>query len=419
MNVPLLGESRAYVDRLSQAAAGLRGGKYAFVRRINWSHRYDAEFLARENECFLQDPTAYLEGRVAQPPSPLGDVYARRLGAKQLAVTLAKVLLHWAFAAMGAIALWRRVRNGANTFRKAYVDDIELVFDPRAPRMVRGVFPFPLSTKRQLLYLARARRESLPFALCGHRYGFSDLWRVVRVRSIGALMRLEVRAQLRTARWLVRAGFERIELSDEFDLGSLDFCRALRRMGCGAVNSAHGVGKYLPWHAYREFWILTQRQADYYQGVFPCKYERRTLNARGTVNSAPAAAGLTVAWLSQVLSGDTGFVAQGEAEIVAMLAQRFGGDPNVTLLYKPHPNNVVNPIPAGFQRLDRLDAVNGQGAVFVSFFSTCQIDPSFVGTKLLVRTEVIHPEIAFDASEPIVDLDGLERLLRDRLAGHA
>lgn len=417
VNVPLLGESRAYVDRLSLAAAPWERGKYAFRRRINWSHRYDAEFLAHETEVFLRDPTAYLAARVPSPPATLGDVYARTLGAKQLLVTLAKVSLHWAFAAAGTIALRRRARKGARTFRKAYVDDIELVFDPATPGMVRGVFPFPLSIKRQLRYLARARRESLAFALCGHRYGFLDLCRVLRERSVGALMRLEVRAQLRTARWLVRAGFSRIELSDEFDLGSLDFCRALRRHGLKAVNSAHGVGKYLPWHAYHEFWVLTQRQADYYRGVFPCRYERRTLNAPDVTRPpVDAETMLRIVWLSQVFSRDAGFIATGEAALVAMLAAAFGKHPRVALLYKPHPNNAGYPVPQGFKRLERLDEVNGRaGTIFLSFFSTCQIDPAFVGSKVLVRTDVIHPEIAFDASEPIVDWAGLERLLRERL----
>lgn len=416
LKTPFLISSAVYVARLSRAALPLGGQKYAARRRINWSHRYAAAFYQAEEIKFETDPAAYLADCGNSPVPPLEDVYAQRLSLKQLTVTTIKVLLHWLFCAFGASRLRKAARAGATTFRKAYVDDIELVFDPEAPRMVRGVFPFPLSASRQWRYIRSARQQRRPFALCGNRYGLSDFLHVLLHRRIDAVMRMESRAQLRTANHLARLGFRHVELSDEFDLGSLDFCRRLHRLGIGVVNSAHGVGMYLPWHAYPEFRVLTQRQVTYYQAVFPCQYELRRLNKRGgSADPAGALPGLDLVWLSQVLSRDLGLVATSEAKHVALLAESFAGNPKIRLWYKPHPNNLRD-APAGFRRLDRVERVNGlPGTIYLSFYSTCQIDPSFDGEKLLVRAPLIHPEIVFDESETIVEWPALEAHIRRRL----
>ena len=83
----------------------------------------------------------------------------------------------------------------------------------------------------------------------------------------------------------------------------------------------------------------------------------------------------------------------------------------------PVPTQGLRPPPVGFRTVAKLGEVNGRpGTVFVSQFSTCQIDPTFKGRKYLVRGGLVHPEIAFDKDQPILDLDGLVAEIRNLAA---
>lgn len=422
LEIPLLRESQAFVRRLSRACRALAGSRYHAARRVNWSYRYDTEFYAREAEVFRHDEAAYLEGRAAVEPR-VADVWAQPLGHRSLLTAVAKVLSHWMFAALGAPFRPRPASGGPSTYRKAYVDDIELVFDPEEAGVIRAVYPFPISLKRQWRYLRFLRERGHAFHLAGLPYAAADLLALLRTRRVGALMRLEARAQLRHADSLALRGYRRVQLSDEFDMGSLDFSRRLRRLGLSVVNSAHGVGKYLPVHAYEVFHVLTQRQEAYYEAVQPCRYQRRPLNdkTRGQPPAHPAAArGVDAVLLSQNFGRRDGVIEHSEAVLTRALEAAVRGHPAVRLHYKAHPNHPQPAAPAGFSLLTDLGAVNGRAStVFFSFFSTCQVDPGFKGTKLLVRAPLIHPEIAFDDDEPIVDADGLVRELLGRATAAA
>jgi hypothetical protein len=410
VEIPLLRESAAFATRLIQATSQFGESRYRIHRRINWTHRYDTRFYASENECFRSAPEAYMAGR-AVPPDAVQDVYAMRLPPRALAVQLAKVAAHGLFRLLGRLAGPARCA----TYRKAYVDDIELVFDPAEADVLRMVYPFPLNVRRQLHYVASLRSAGRPWRFAGHAYAVRDLFRLLVQRDVGALMRLESRAQIRHAHELLRRGFRRVQLSDEFDIGSLDFCRRLRHAGIEVVNSAHGVGKYLPVHAYAEFHVLTDKQARYYTAARPCRYSRRRLNDRGDAAVlAPSDGIVRLVFLSQVFPGVGEIVASNEARALLHLRDSLGHDARVRLLYRAHPNRSNPPTPEGFEALHDLATVNGRaGTVFVSQFSTCQIDPLFKGRKVLLRGELVYPEIAFDDSETVVDLDGLVALVID------
>lgn len=419
LEIPLLRESRSFVRRLSKACGERAGSHYHAARRVNWSYRFDGAFYARETEVFRSEPRAYLEGRAPFDPR-VDDVWQLPVGRGTLATAVAKVFSHWLFATLGRPFRPRPGALAPTTYRKAYVDDIELVFDPHEPGVIRGVYPFPISVKRQWRYLRLLHAQGLRFHLAGLPYSAGDLWRLLREPRIGHLMRLESRAQLRHAQALLDRGFRRVQLSDEFDLGSLDFARRLRRLGLEVVNSAHGVGKYLPVHAYQTFHVLTQRQEDYYEAVRPCRYARRPLNDK-TLSAPPGAAGMAsgvdAVLLSQHFGRKVGVIEESEAALTAHLARALRGHPAVRLHYKPHPNHPQPQAPEGFTLLRDIAPVNGRDStVFFSFFSTCQVDPSFKGRKLLVRAPLIHPEIAFDDDEPIVDAQGLVDELLARAA---
>jgi hypothetical protein len=413
IEIPLLRESVAFAKRLVQAAQAFGQPRYHFHRRANWSYRYSEVFYANESALFQSDADAYLQGRLPDAPQ-LDDVYARALRGKQVLTVVAKVLAHTMFAWLGSLSDRGLKRDGVGIYRKAYVDDIELVFDPAQASVVRAVYPFPINLGRQWRYLRFLRQRGHRFKLAGNPYGLGDFWRFLRQRDVRSLMRLESRAQVRHACDVAALGVHTVQLSDEFDIGSLDFARTLARFPLQVVNSAHGVGKYFPVHAYQTFHVLTLRQRDFYRATRPCSYPLRQLNDRSApVPPHAPTPGHDVVFLSQSFGNGGGLIDQNEATLVQRMQRELTAVHGLRLHYKPHPNH-PNPVaPGGFALLKDMTSVNGRaGTVFLSFFSTCQIDPAFKGRKLLVRGHLIHPEISFDDSEEIVDADALVATLK-------
>lgn len=407
IEIPLLRESRSFVVRLAEAVNNHGGGKYKLALRINWSYRSSSYYYNREAEIFTANPDAYIQGNADVEPR-VEDVFTNRIGNKDLLKIGLKVVVHWLFLGLGSLS-WKQILNDNDRIlRKGYVDDIELVFDPDADGVLRLIFPFPLGFRRQRRYLRRLMSEGRRFMLCGNAYGFTDFCRVVATRRIGAVQRLETRAQLRLGQRLSRLAARKMEMSDEFDIGSLDFCRTLHRAGFEIVNSAHGVGKYLPVHAFDHFYILTEQQQAYYTPLRPCRYALRSLNA------APVAVPevnpndpVNAVILGQAGPHVSPFVRDAETELLRRADAELGVRPGIRLYYKPHPNN-ADPA-GGYPNIALLTDLKGINAhpktVFCSFFSTCQVDPAFQGEKFLLSAPMIYPQIAFDPDEPIMSVD--------------
>jgi hypothetical protein len=417
VEIPLLRESAVFAARLIEASRRFGDVKYQFHRRVNWTQRYDEKFYELEADCFQPDPEAYLAQQQRVPPQ-VSDVFSQKLRPKQVVTVLMKVAAHWLFGVLGSVANSGIRLSGASIYRKCYVDDIELVFDPEGTGVVRAVYPFPLNTGRQLRYLRFLHDKGYRFKLAGNPYLMMDLARFLLRRDVRSLQRMESRAQVRHACQVAEQGFKTVQLSDEFDIGSLDFARTLARFSVHVINSAHGVGKYFPMHAYQEFHVITERQTNYYHAVRPCRYTLRTLNDRAALSSSDTdlaiTPGIRFVFLSQVFEGVTNVVASNEAFVLKQLNVEFSDSPDIRLLYRPHPNRHQLVVPQGFQLLSSLDEVNGQpGTVFASFYSTCQIDPAFKGQKVLVRGHLIYPEIAFDESERMYDTGGLVAYLHE------
>ena len=419
IEIPLLRESEAFVSRLMSAVTTRGLPRYFFQRRVNWTYRYDEDFYDQEVADFLRDPDAYMSGSGGNP-AQLSDVRTRRLEAKQVGVVLLKVLSHRLFHVLGKTRN-RRVRAAqVGIYRKSYVDDIELVFDQEQDGVLRAVFPFPINVRRQLRYIAYLLRRGRSFKLDGNPYLLADTLRFIRKRDVASLMRLEVRAQIRQARAVLALGIHEIQLSDEFDIGSLDFTRYLARYPVRVINSAHGVGKYYPVHGYREFRVLTNRQKRYYHAIRACEYSLRCLNDTSAMRASCAAElnaqstkGIVLVVLSQRFGGPHGVIADAERELLDCLRIELGNTEGVRLFYKPHPNRRNVEVVPGFVQLSSLSQVNGRdGTIFVSFFSTSQIDPAFRGKKVLIRSKLIYPEIAFDESEQILGMSELVELVR-------
>lgn len=419
LDVPLYKESAAFVRRLEDAVRAYGESKHRWSRRTNWSYRYAADFHLKEAHLFSQDPDRYLSG-IEGPRPTVEDVFLLPVNGSTLIKTLMKVAAHWLFSLLGALLCFRRNHHAeAHIYRKCYVDDIETVFDPDENGVHRFVFPFPLNAKRQWRYIQSLRRRSAPFTLAGYPYGIRDLICFLIKRDTRSLERLESRAQIRLGRTVRRqANWQTIQLSDEFDICSLDFVGALRRPGIRIVNSAHGVGKYFPVHAYDEFWILTRKQEGYYHALRSCSYvlgrllpSQPSLAAPRGQQSTPSK--LQFVFVSQT-SGRTGaYLDRCEREVLARLIEEFAGSNSIELLFKPHPNRVIPLRLPGFQVLESLAALGSpETTIFVSFFSTSHVDPAFQGIKLLLSYGLIRPGICFDDTDGIVTLDELIQAVR-------
>lgn len=420
--IPLLRESVTYSRRLIRAAQSFAESRYHFHRRINWSYRYSNLFYLYESNLFQALPDKYIQDDVSTEPQ-LDDVYVNQLSGKQIVNVVMKVAAHTLFALIGCLADRKIRRAQLNIYRKAYVDDIELVYDPEQPSVVRAVYPFPINLKRQLRYLRFLQQKGYRYKLAGYPYGIQDFICFLRKRNVRTLMRMESRAQIRHAQEVAGLGVTKVQLSDEFDIGSLDFTRALARFGIVVVNSAHGVGKYFPVHGYHSFFTLTKRQFDYYLAVRRCNYCLRQLNNQnGIAFSTNHVLGQDLVVLSQSFGNVENIIHKNEILLLKRLQQDLSGTPGLRLHYKPHPNHPSPTIPQGFNLLENINTVNGlPSTIFVSFFSTCQIDPNFKGKKFLIRAPLIHPEISFDDTEEIIDVDTLISIIKvsDSAAGAA
>jgi hypothetical protein len=426
VDAPLLKESKAFVRRLETALARFNESRHRTARRLNWSYRYASGFYVKEAELFASDPDRYLDGGL-EPVSTVEDVFPVTVGLKKILETLLKVCVHWIFHLVGLVTGPFFPHRQARIFRKCYVDDVENVFDPDERDVVRFIFPFPLGMRRQLKYIAFLVRGGYRFRIAGYPYGIVDLLRFLRRRDVGSLERLEARAQVRLGLTIRRQpNWEKIQLSDEFDICSLDFVGALRRPGLKVINSAHGVGKYFPVHAYDEFHVLMQKQIDYYKGLWPCRYmitsllssQKTDMNA--PVQPAAASGDIQFVFVSQTSASAGDYLDRCETEVLGALAERFGATAGIDLYIKSHPNRAKPLDLAGFKNLGSLsDLRSPDRTIFVSFYSTSHIDPAFKGTRLLLSYGLIRPGIAFDDDGSIVDLDRLVRILESRLEVNA
>lgn len=421
MEVPLLRESQAFADRLSEAVDSFGENIYHRNRRINWSYRYCEEFYAAEAALFCRNPAEYIKKSVDVPPQ-ISDVFSKSISLRQLISVCFKVFAHWAFLTIGKIINNGR-RNDLYIYRKCYVDDIELAFDPSADGVLRAVFPFPLSAARQWQYCRYLRRQALPFRLDGNHYALCDLVALLRQRDVRALMRLESRAEIRNARKLLLERFSRVELSDEFNIGSLDFCRILSRGGIPIVNSAHGIGKYFPVHRYRKFNVLNSKQKNYYQAEGVCIYNYFRLHTIYGINAdlenkndSKISGSINLIFLSQAIDGGNPIISNEENKLLNHITSIADKYDNLILSYKPHPNSKSRLNTNGWKIINDINDINIlSNKILFSFFSTCHIDDRFHGRKYLIQTEIIRPEIAYDDEGDILNIFDIENLLKIEL----
>lgn len=418
-DVPLLKESTAFVRRLEQGLHSRNECRYHAARRVNWSYRYASQFHAAELELFCKNPDAYLA--IPLEPTPqVEDVFVQSVSKAKLLEVVAKVAAHWLFAAVGYVMRVGKPLQDKSIYRKCYVDEMENIYDPDESGVMRYVYPFPLSVKRQLRYFQYLARKRYPFRTAGYPYDFRDLFHFILRRDVRSLQKLESRAQVRLGR-LIRSqrNWKTLQLADEFDICGLDFVRSVKRSDLQVVNAAHGVGKYFPFHAYDEFRILMQRQEEYYKSIFPCRYVRQDLRSSGQDAGwadTDAGGAIQLVFVSQTSTRAGAYLGDCEHDVLQRLRKSFQGRDDIELWIKVHPNRKEPLRVEGFQILQSLSMLRSeQNTVFVSFFSTSHIDPAFKGRRYLLNYELLKPAIAFDDDGSILDLEGFIRAVTELL----
>ena len=418
---PLFKESIAYVNRLKKAVGHFDESNYRFARRLNWSYRFSDRFLNAEARLFKSGPEKYLE--VLDSPEPVvEDVFTQSVSIRKTFETLLKVTAHWLFICLGqALAFVTEDATNKNVYRKCFVDDIENLYDPDEAGVMRFVFPFPLNIGRQWRYVRYLSKRNYPFRFEGYRYELRTLLRFLWKRDVRSLERLERRAQVRLGRSIRRSkNWDTIQLSDDYEICSIDFSRSLKKTGSTVVNRAHGVGKYFPAHAYQQFYILTEVQRVYYIAQGQCKYTFSSLKNPNSPEPIQAKEGqgdkLQFVFVSQTSKHAGAYLQACEDKVLEKIAREFGNHNQVVLWIKPHPNRAKAMSSNGFKILDNLDQLaQKQNVFYLSFYSTSHIDPSFVGERYLLSFELIRPEIAFDDDGSIIQLGDLKSLVEEML----
>jgi hypothetical protein len=273
-------QNNIFVDRLIDACSKYEDSKYKLHNRINWTFKFDGNFLDSEYKLFLKNSDDYLKGKNL-PVTTVVDIFEVRVSLAILLRVIMKVLCHFLFR----IISYSQRSKKCETYRKAYVDDIESAYPIMSDFVVKWIYPFPMGFNRQISYVIKLHKERQKWRLAGLPYQLYDLLMLIRKQTFNYYYRLESKAQILHARELKNFGFTNIELSDEFEIGSLNFAKAARRIGLSVENSAHGAGAYMPIHAYTKFRTITSKQIKYYMvygvPVWHCHPGCRSSHPRG------------------------------------------------------------------------------------------------------------------------------------------
>ena len=414
-DIPLLEQTVPFAQRIEAQVLRLGLSRYRHRRLVNFVFKYDTQYLEAEVERFYAYPEDFPGDGTPRCRITEGLLDAK-VGGKTLVRQALKVCAHMVFRLIGSLQAGHV--GGYRIVRRCYVEDVEALF-PNNDVPVRLVYPFPLNPRRQLAYIRFLRTNGYAYVLSGLPYRFSDLVRTfVTERTYASFLRLESRAQMAHAFALARRfpDLEQIECSDEYDIGSIYFCSALRRLGVNSLNVAHGIGKYLPCHAYTHMQVMTQSQIKYYQ-TFNRMDVSFGLISDNVQNRLDIGDDVAVVLLGQYSAGQSHHIRDAERQMVQILEGLAGDFSGARFFYKKHPNNAEED--AANTAIESLAGRLVQGrperVVQISLYSTCQVDPNFIGDKYLVESRYVKPQFAFDDEEPVIAIEDLAARLGEWL----
>ena len=262
IDIPLINESLSYAKGIDGAVGRLNVSSFRRRELVNLIHKFDSDYYEREKEIFLKDPDLY-HGNFEIREVTSSDFLDVKVSLAFVLRQAIKITAHRLYRLFGLI-----VRNSGNApftcLRKCYVDDVEGLFEENKQLLIRLVYPFPLSFKRQMLYIKSLRKKEVAFRLSGLPYSLADLFSFIYHRNYREFIKLEKKAQYRHA-LEIKSIFPEVRVvqcAEEYDIGSFYSSYLLKKKGVLMHNCAHGVGKYLPYHNYSRFDVVTQAQAN-------------------------------------------------------------------------------------------------------------------------------------------------------------
>lgn len=428
LDIPLMTQSTYYASAVETWIRNAVGSQYLRKRLVNFMIHYDIP--KRVGAVFHYTRRSGQDQETLEIINPFSCTCMETRVPIRLAFRIImKVGAHSLFRTIGNLQDYAIREVDFQIVRKSHVEDVESLFDSR-DGVLRIVFPFPLNVPRQISYIRMLRKNRQVFRLGGMKYGFREFIEFILNRKFINLFRLESRASIRFGQELCRNYYnaKSFETSDDYEFSAISLCRVLRRSGLVVTNAAHGVGKYLPFHCYNKFYVLTKAQCDYYDYFHDNHpYYRMTISLRKMgCSTAPTFAfpnGCAVVFIGQNSSDIYPFIGRGEKEVLSVFSRLTDFSATVSFFYKKHPNLAMelDYIPEGVNVIaSRVRQEDSARVIYVSLFSTCQIDPNYSGLKLLVETTEINPRYVFGSFEPIIHISKLESTLKyeiNRLLG--
>lgn len=406
MSIPVLDQSFIFayrIDRLVKEEfcySRLRSKKL-----VNFLHKYDSNLFEQESIIFTKDPKSY-ENTIDLAFKKDSLTYFKKASYGLVLKVTLKFFVHRLFRWAGFFQMLGHDRNQITVLRKAYVEDVESLFDV-SDNVIRFVYPFPLNIKRQIRYIKALRLNNDKYFFSGLPYSFYYLIRFMFRRSYDDLQKLETRAQLQHAMEICKLKKLRlVQCSEEYDFGSVDYSLYMQKKGVSVHNCAHGIGKYLPYHFYSVFDVLTASQKKYYKhfSKSDCTIKNISKNSNDYISFDDKK---VITLLGQSSQNVSSLIYDSEIKILEILNDLAKVNKSVIFLYKKHPNSNLSYGDRYSNINNTKSLVEADSLLQISLYSTCQIDPNFLGEKILIETYLIKPSLAYGNQEPIVLIDNL------------
>lgn len=418
MKYILFNQSFVYVKKIDDYIRLSGFGEYHHKKIVNFIYKYDLNFYLSEQKAFSSEPDLY-ESIETCKVYPNTNLINERLPISFVCKAVIKALIHLFFRFVGNIQLLFINKKKFHVVRKSYVDDVEMLFHDD-DKVIRFVYPFPLNLRRQLSYLKYLKKNDLKYVLAGLPYRIRDLYFLLKFKKYNNYLRMENRAQILHAYELQKLkNVKVVQCAEEYEIGSLIYAKMVNRLGMTIMNRAHGVGKYLPYHSYTSFDVLTDSQAIYYNYFNKTNHEIIAINANiQQVKKIPDE--IVLCFLGQYSESSPKIIYEDEIDILNIISKVAANYNTVNYLYKKHPNcrsiNIEE-----FSGIDILDGkvVAGDPSLIlqISLYSTCQIDPNFIGDKVLIETQYIKPRLLYGEAQPVVNIDELHVFLEEWIKG--
>ncbi len=327
---------------------------------------------------------------------------------------MTKVLLHRLFYYFW---LFRRCfcKSKYDNIIKTYVEVEYNLFARKAEgsNSLILVFPFPLSFRRQLVYLSSICKEpSVTVSLFGIPYSMKKLIRVFLCRNQLSIFELESDGAARLAEAMKSISYVNFLNMDDFEPFSVIYNEKLRDRGIYIDTYLHGVGTYSPFISTNHLKVFNRLQKEFYSTLndishisYYDEYNKENASLE-LINSSSC-----IIFYSQV-TNSTLELMPIEKRVLSSL-KCLASQHEVKLMYKKHPNLERKKV-AYLDELDigiitHIDRNKDTNVTGMSFYSTAfytEVDKQ----SILISVSEIPVRLLFSESQLIVDESNLETI---------